>query len=54
MLRIFGFLSHYEMCNFGDGKRGWIPVSQEQGILGCVILTLLYGVIGIWEILFSP
>lgn len=40
------------MCNFGDGKCGWILLSQEQGILGCVTLTPLCGVIDIQENLF--
>lgn len=51
-LEFLDFFSNFKMCNFGDGKCGWIPVSQEQGILGCVTLTLFCGVIGIQENLF--
>lgn len=44
---------HYKMCNFGDGKCGWISVSQEQSILCYVTLTLLHGVIVIQENLLT-
>lgn len=42
-LEFLDSISHSKLFYFGDGKFDWIPVSQEQGVLGGVTLTLLHG-----------